>query len=125
MRVYSSTLGQSLPEEPQLLALGEQPFSAELQGEDASLVLAAHSRVKSTIAAMAEAERSGHNPRSPAHIARELRVKPAAPTIPIGPALKKQKRQHSESKVHTIRVGEASIQESVRVAGGTRCTCFG
>ena len=88
-------------------------------------MLAAHSRVKSTIAAMAEAERSGHNPRSPAHIARELRVKPAAPTIPIGPALKKQKRQHSESKVHTIRVGEASIQESVRVAGGTRCTCFG
>ena len=93
----------------------------QLKGDDASLVLAAHRRVKTTIAAMAEAELEGSGlvliqGRQP--IAREIRVKPAVPTIPSGPALKKQKRQHSESKVHTIRVGEASIQESVRVAGG-------
>ena len=86
----------------------------QLKGDDASLVLATHRRVKTTIAAMAEAELEGSGlvliqGRQP--IAREIRVKPAVPTIPSGPALKKQKRQHSESKVHTIRVGEASIQE--------------
>ncbi len=88
----------------------------ELEGEEASAVLAAHNRVKFAVTPMAEEELPGDllvlDGRQPK--ARELREQPlakAAPSGPSGPAVKKQKRQQFETKVHTIRIGESSIEE--------------